>query len=252
MSMDCAYALKFIDAYIDGEFDPADRAEMERHFSACEPCRQAARVQAQWKAALRARLARPVAPYALHVRLARGLDAETARRGSFWRRASFRFGPAAVAAAALALLIVRVQPSSPVLEESILDHQRNWPVEVVGPDPDGVASWFRGKVEFPVRPPRWQNARLLGGRIGNFGQRAAAYLIYSLPDGRKVSVIVFDAAQVPIEAPRRVIVRDRPVYLGGDRGTRVALYRDAGVGYAVASDLGEAEMVHLVGTSLGP
>src|SRR5262249_42922318 len=124
MTMDCAHVLRFIDAYIDGEFDAGDRAEMERHLAACERCHGEARRQSAWKAALRARAPRAAAPYAVHVKIQRALDAESSQ-GPLWRRVGWRVAPALVAAGALALLVVRIQPPYALVEESILDHARD-------------------------------------------------------------------------------------------------------------------------------
>jgi anti-sigma factor (TIGR02949 family) len=252
--LDCVDATRFIDAYIDGEFAPEDRAEMERHLAACERCRVEARRQAQWKALVRARMARPAAPYALHLRIQRALDAQSAP-SSFWRRAGWRVGPAVLAAAALAALIIHIEPvaRSPLLEQSVVDHLRNWPVEVPGPNPDEVGSWFRGKVDFAVRPPRLGgDARLLGGRLGQLGQRQAAYLTYAVSGNHKVTVFVFDAGGVAIDAPRQVFVRNRPVYVDVRRGYHQAVFRDEGVGYMVITDLDEPTMIDLVSRTFGP
>ena len=167
MSMDCQEVVKFVPAYVDGEFSGPDRAEMEKHLDQCEGCRSQARLQARWKTSLRTRIEPSPTPYGLHLRIDRALDAEMEAH-SGWRRLWWRITPALLAAGALSALLLRVRIGSPMVEQSILDHQRDWPVEVTGPDPEGVASWFRGKVDFPVRPPRLgADARLLGGRIGH-------------------------------------------------------------------------------------
>ena len=249
--MQCAEVQRFIDAYIDGEFADDDRAEMDRHFADCEACRSEARRQQHWKSMVRARLARPAAPYGLHARIQRALDGETAP-APLWRRISWRIAPAFVAAAALAALIFQVQQptsSSPVFDASILDHSRNLPVEVASPNPDEVANWFQGKVDFRVRPPRFgANARLLGGRLERFGTHHAAYLVYDV-GGRKVSVVVFDPNDLPMEAPRRVVVENRQVYMVVQRGYHVAAFRDQGLGYAVTTDFDEPQVIQLVSHS---
>ena len=248
--MECAEVQRFIDAYIDGEFADEDRAEMDRHFAECEACRAEARRQQHWKSMVRARLARPAAPYGLHARIERALDAETAPP-PLWRRISWRIAPAFVAAGLLAMLIIQAQPQSPspLLHQSILDHTRNLPVEVASPNPDEVGHWFQGKVDFPVRPPRLgAEARLLGGRLVYVGSQYAAYLVYEV-QGRKVSVFVFDPGDQPMYAPRRVVVENRQVYMGVERGYHVALFRDQGVGYAVASDFDEPHVIQLVSHS---
>src|SRR5262245_59240216 len=127
MTMLCAEVQRFIDAYIDGEFADDDRAEMDRHFAACEACRAEANRQQHWKSMVRARLSRPSAPYGLHARIQRALDNESAPP-PLWRRISWRLAPAVVAAGALAMLIFQVQqPTSPLVRSSILDHTRNLP-----------------------------------------------------------------------------------------------------------------------------
>lgn len=249
--MQCAEVQRFIDAYIDGEFADEDRAEIDRHFEACETCRAEALRQQHWKSLVRARLARPAAPYGLHQRISRALDAETAPQ-PLWKRVSWRFAPAVVAAGALAALILTVQQprAYPWLEQGVFDHTHNLPVEVASPNPDEVANWFQGKVDFPVRVPRFGgDARLLGARIGHLGAQHAAYLVYSVQGGHKVSVYVFDPGEVQIPAPRRVVVPNRQVYMDVERGYRVAVFRDQGIGYAVYSDLDEPQMVQMVSHS---
>jgi anti-sigma factor (TIGR02949 family) len=102
--MNCGEALKFIHAYVDGEFSPEDRAEMDEHLRACETCLKEARGQARFKSAVRARLERPAAPPRLRLRIEQALDTESGS-GSFWQRLRWRLGPAIVASGALATLL---------------------------------------------------------------------------------------------------------------------------------------------------
>src|SRR5262249_14118262 len=141
MTMQCSETQRFLDAYIDGEFDASDRAEIERHVAGCERCRVEIERQRAWKSALRARLARPVAPYALHRRVREALEDEDVPE-PLWRRMVWRFTPAVLVSAALAALILRPEPSSPIVRESVVDHELNLPVEVNGPDPRLVGQWF--------------------------------------------------------------------------------------------------------------
>src|SRR5262249_23453599 len=97
MTMTCAEAERFIDAYLDGEFAPAERSEMEQHLASCDRCRHEARRQSAWKSVVRARLERPAAPYGLHFRVQRALDGQSAG-GGLLRRVGWRVGPAFLAA----------------------------------------------------------------------------------------------------------------------------------------------------------
>ena len=38
--MNCEEADRFLDAYLDGELDPAKRAELEEHLAGCAECQQ--------------------------------------------------------------------------------------------------------------------------------------------------------------------------------------------------------------------
>jgi anti-sigma factor RsiW len=137
-----------------------------------------------------------------------------------------------------------------VTADVLAKHQRNLPVEVSG-QTDDVRRWYVDKVDFPVRPPKFtqpahgQKVAFRGGRLANVRDRQAAYLLYEV-DGNKVSVFIFDPGELPLEARRRAVVGNREVFIDGERGYNVALFRDHGVGYAIASEVGEQEMLRLV------
>ncbi len=133
----------------------------------------------------------------------------------------------------------------------IAKHQRNLPIEVTGRSEE-VRRWYADKVDFPVRMPSFGGLRpwrFAGGRLANVRERQAAYLVYDV-DGNKVSVFIFDPGEMPIEARRHQTIGNREVYLDGDRGYNVALYRDHGVGYAIASDMDQGEMLKLVSAAV--
>jgi anti-sigma factor RsiW len=119
-----------------------------------------------------------------------------------------------------------------------------------------VASWFRGKVDFPVRPPQLTEARLVGARFHRIQDRDGAYLTYdhpgtpALPGGRKVSVFVFDPhgadPRAELSESRRVTVGQRDVYMGQRGAYRSAVFQRDGVGYVVTADMDEASMLRLV------
>ncbi len=249
--MQCAEVDKFIHAYIDGEFADEDRVEFERHLAECARCRDAARFEMQFKRALRAALPRPELPPGLRDRIV----AEIGRAptpGRSWNRVVYPSAAVAAAAAlAIGFFLRQGADPLPVVEESIQRHQRNLPVEVVGPDGQRVASWFRGKVDVPVHAPKWRpvGADLLGGRISNVRDRQAAQLIYNVR-GQKVSVLVFDPSVLPSQLERVQRVRNHDVYFQRQAGYNVAVYRQGNVGYAITSDLPEPEMMQLVSAAV--
>jgi hypothetical protein len=167
--------------------------------------------------------------------------------------------PAAGALAAAVLMVylgashMAPASASPIVEEAIAGHVKNLPVEVGGSD-DDIRSWMRGKVAVPVRPPRFGTARLapalVGARVYHFASRDVGQIVYRVRGGSQVTVYVFDPSGWELARGERQVVGGREVYLVEQAGYTVAVYRDRGVGYALASDLGEDELIQLVSASL--
>jgi anti-sigma factor RsiW len=259
--MSCAEVARFIHVYLDGEFAAEERAEMEGHLAGCPACAEAARRERQFLDRVRGTLRADgaAAPAALAARIDRALDQVERPAPRTWRTAITWGLPAAVAAALL-LAAMRAGegqlPSQPderamampvLFREAVARHERELPVEVRGPDPEQVRTWFRGKLDVPVRPPALlaPSVQLLGARLSHLGDRQAAYLVYDV-GGSKFSVFIFDPQNLETERFRRRTVRGHDVYLGGEHGYHVAVLRDGGLGYAFASDLPEARMLDLL------
>ena len=233
----CAGIQRFVDTYLDGEFAESDRHEFEAHLAGCEPCRHRVKVQAEWKVAVRAAAPREKAPAALRNRVQRSIAKESrGTQAKSWRSFATRVLPVAAAAGLVGSLMVARLSLSPVAADLIAKHQRNLPTEVSGSS-EQVKRWYADKVGFPVKPPSLCNAcSLRGGRLAEVANQQAAYLVYDL-NGNKVSVFIFDPASVSLELPQRATVDNRDVYLDQEHGYNVAVFRNHGVGYAIAGDL---------------
>jgi anti-sigma factor RsiW len=257
--MACADVERMLHPYLDGELLGDDCALLEEHLAACDRCREQVAFQARFKADLRARLRAPrEAPAHLAARVTAALDQAD---GARLRRAL----PAGIGvlAAAAALFLVLARPSqarSPIVEEAIRGHEKNLPVEVGGPDvsDDEIRSWMQGKVPVPVRPLRVRAVvhgepatTLVGARVYHLRNRDAGQLVYRVGPSQ-MTVYVFDASGVDLAAPELVkrMIGGREIYLAEQRGYTVALYRDRGVGYAVASDLPPDRVMRVVAASL--
>lgn len=253
-----------VDCFIDCELAEPERMEFEAHLSECQPCRRLVQEQASWKSLLRAAGPRAQAPTALRGRISEALNAADRRRDAderlwgFWPRGAGvgprRYAPALVLVLSLlsflspSLLNLR---DSPVVQESIVTHQRNLPLEITG-NPEAVRSWFDGKVSFAVRTPRLEpRVALRGGRLVSLGDREAAHLRYEL-GGRPISVFIFDPRDMDLSGPRREIIGRHEVFLIGQRGYHVAVYLDHGVGYAVTGALDEPELIRLISPAVTP
>jgi mycothiol system anti-sigma-R factor len=248
----CAGIQRFVDTYLDGEFAERDRAEFEAHVGECESCRRKVKQQAEWKVAIKAAAPREQAPAALRNRVLRAVakEAQPERSWSAWAK---RVLPVAAAVGLVGSFAVSQVQWSPVAADVIAKHQRNLPIEVSG-GTEQVRDWYAGKVDFPVRPPRFAIGNtpvaLRGGRLTNVGDRQAAYLVYDI-NGSKVSVFIFDPGKRSVEAPHRMVIGNREVFLDQERGYSVVLYRDRGVEYAITSDLDSDQMLKLVSSAVG-
>ena len=105
-------------------------------------------------------------------------------------------------------------------------------------------------LEFPVHAPALgSGATCQGGRLVNVGERPAAYLVYRVSDGHRVTFLVFDPRDQPIESRERRVVNGREIYLGTGPGISTAAYRDRGLGYVVTADYDEDTLTRLLTTS---
>ncbi len=276
LQRDACAGVRLVDTYLDEEFGEIERAEFEEHLAACASCATKVREQAAWKQAVRQVAPRERLPRDLRGRLDDALAAETAAVSHLDRalsaagaaveakqplaslavRAARHWPYAAAAGIAFAMLFTRGR-HAPLTADVIAKHQRNLPVEITGRS-DEVRRWYADKVDFPVRPPAFTNVGLggshgqvafRGGRLANVRDRQAAYLLYEV-DGNKISVFIFDPGELSIEARRHMQVGDREVYFDDERGYNVATYRDHGVGYAIASDMDQDQMLKLVSAAV--
>jgi hypothetical protein len=103
---------------------------------------------------------------------------------------------------------------------------------------------FEPYVGVPVQPITLSRfgAKLVGGRIlPVHEQNCAAMLQYTLDGSHRVSIYVFDPRRVG-NHPSRLqpkVIGSKPVYVGQIRGWSIAAAEQSGVGYAIASDLGD-------------
>jgi anti-sigma factor RsiW len=246
----CSEAEAVLPAYGDGEIAEVDRGQIERHLAECAACGTRSRIQARFKAAVRAHLPRPPVPQDLRVRVRAALGAQPiAPRRWLWQTHP-RFVPAAVAAVLLVAITGTVRHSqSMVLQQAQRSYQAELPMDITGTDCRSIASWFRGRVDFPVPPPALADGSCQGGRLVNVRERPAAYIVTRGRDGHRIAFLVFDPRDEAIDAPDRRYVNGREVYFGTGPGISTAAYHDRGLGYVVTSDLDEESLTRLVTAS---
>ena len=251
--MSCPNLSASVQAYVDRELVGFDREAVERHLVNCPSCARQVHLEGRFKAAVRAHLPRPEVPLALKLRVKEALGTQEIAP----RRWPWLAYPRLVPAAAAFLLIVGItgtvrQSQSMVLQQAQRSYQAEMPMDITGSDCGLIASWFRGRVDFPVHAPvLGGGATCQGGRLVNVGERPAAYLLYRGPTGHRVALLVFDPRDQAFDGPERRVINGREVYLGSGPGISTATYRDRGLGYVVTADLDEEALTRLVTTSFG-
>lgn len=223
-------------------------------------------------------------------RIRKALDAEDARRAAIERGAPIgatstrpplgltgvrlvpvkaRYAvPAAAAVVALAVLAAREGGNPHVdlgtagfdrtstglsglgyLEDVIERHAREHPAEVSGP-PMQVASWFQGKLAFPVRPLEFgrSDVRFVGARISSVRDRDAAAFYYDV-HGRRVTVVVFEQPAPMHRVVQPTRIAGRGIYIGHARGRTIPVVEHHGLSYAIAGDLDSRALLQLAASA---
>jgi anti-sigma factor RsiW len=123
-------------------------------------------------------------------------------------------------------------------------HEHSNPMPPQWTDPSDVRALDQ-YIGVPVRPSRFERngALLVGARVLPVHQQRAAMLQYVIGHGasqRRLSVFIYDPNKIQISGPGLAprAVGTAQVRVGQESGYSVAVTQNAGVGYAVASDLG--------------
>ncbi len=134
--MTCQELERFLYPYLDGEFEPEERLEVDAHLSQCPDCARRVHEEAKLQQALRHAARQAVhatrAPDALRARIQGGLRQEQQRqtRQRFWMQLS-------AAAAVLMMagggwMMLEARQHRRIMEDAARRHALQWPVEVKG------------------------------------------------------------------------------------------------------------------------
>lgn len=250
--MNCVNSKKFIDAYMDGELEAGMMLDIENHLESCGACNSLLRLKRDMKSALSTG-GKIQAPEHLRIQINSMRGGATSRRR--WP------GPviAAPIAAAAALMFFFWGSGQPEVSEGarqevalvvndVVDrHVRSLPMEIQDSNQLKAASWFQGKIDFPVRPlgPGIKNATFQGARVSNVRENQAAQMVYVV-DGRKVTFMVFPASSISVAGGNIVTVKGKEILTGRRNGYNVAMAKEGDMIYAVSSDLPTKRLVELL------
>jgi anti-sigma factor RsiW len=242
--MNCAELEQFLYPYLDDEFGPQERLDVETHLAGCAAC--AARFHEEAKFVEVVRAASPAlaqqAPAGLRDRIQGGLRREQRRvvQGRF-----LRVSAAAAVVVALGGSLWQYQQAQAkrrFFQAAALRHGKWHPLEITQVPHEGVEAWFGGKLDHHVRIPRLANAQLIGARLSNVENKQAAYIRYDAPtsrggSARPVGLFVFD------DAARDVRAEPLPeVQVNSSHGYNVAIWRDGELVYELVSDLDDSDI----------
>jgi anti-sigma factor RsiW len=261
-----------VQSYLDGELDPSQLAEVETHTQTCATCRQRIVLDRAIRSGVRTAVSRAKPSAAFRGRAAASVVAQRWSPSEKATSAVPTWGGWIVAAAAAAAAVFGIRgqfqptmepgetpPINPTKQAStgldqMIDQFVDWHARPLPPEVTNAKDLpgFEPYVGVPVHPPALSpfGARLLGGRILPVPEhRVAAMLQYTMEGGHRVSVYVFDPRRVETEPSRlhaKVIGGDS-IYMANVRGWSVAAVEPPrkGIGYAIASDLGDEENAEL-------
>jgi anti-sigma factor RsiW len=269
MTSPCRAVRRSVESYLDGELEPSQVVEVEKHTLGCATCRERVILDRAIRFGVRrAARASTTAPslrdrVAASMAAARQQNERATGSGGLSKKVSLMIAAAAAGLAIAGVEEVRKQPEEAVSRPSdvarasvgldaMLDQFVDWHARPLPPETTKASdlTGFEPYVGVPVRAPALSpfGARLLGGRILPVNdERVAAMLQYTLAGGHRISIYVYDPHYVRTSPSRlrQTVIGSEPVYIGHVRGWSVAAAEQRGVGYAVASDLNDEESAEL-------
>ncbi len=253
--MDCSEARTYLIDRRRGNLAAATTAAVDVHLADCAGCRHEDAADAQLSALLEERLSRPHAPASLKRTLEERWLEPAPRRPI--ARSWARIGRTTVAMAAGAALLwaamfgLRERASGGALvEEAVNDHLRvlysDRPIEVESGGIHRVKPWFEGRLDFApvVEFGGDDDFPLEGGSVGYFIDRKAATFVFRRRL-HEITLFVFRAEGLhwPVAGLRPIGTAQGTV--ATRRGFHVALWRQGDLGYALVSDVNEADLLAL-------
>jgi anti-sigma factor RsiW len=225
-----------LNAWIDGELDPAHALEFEQRLDADPALGEERRRIEALRRALKERLPRPAASSALRRRVAKLAEprAFSAGRRSGWA-ALAASAVIAFAGGSLATLLALGPGLTPLPEQLVASHMRalmaSQTVDVASSDRHTVKPWFNGKLPSSPRVVNLtaQGFPLVGGRIDVIGLTPVPTLVY------RARLHVISVTAVPLAD--RGATPARPI-----NGYNIVEWTDGALSYWAVSDLAAPEL----------
>jgi mycothiol system anti-sigma-R factor len=240
--MTCQELDRLLYPYLDGEFQPEERLDVETHLGTCADCARRVEEERRFRRAVRHSVQASRAPASLREGIQLGLRRQQRRAYQLqWLRMSA--AALVVVAVGGGWIAIRPEERQRFVQDAAKRHAKKLPFEISNAPPEHVEAWFDDKLDHRVAVPRLSNAQVKGARISNVKDRPAAYISYEMaPDkegqaGRRIGVFVFDDTGRELNAPALPALQ-----VDSSEGLNVAVWRDGEIVYELVTDLSEADI----------
>lgn len=229
---------KLLQAYVDGELDPAATLELEAALAADPTLRAAHERLRALSGAIREKADYHAAPRALSERIRAGLPEEKKLVARKPFLPAFAFATLAVALIGVALVLQRPSDDERLAAELLSSHARatigQRMIDVASSDQHTVKPWLSARLPFspPVTDLAAKGFPLDGGRVDYVGGRPVAVLVYQRRK-HMIEVFIWPAAG---EGKERLQGRD---------GLNMESFARGGMRYWLVSDLDREELREL-------
>jgi anti-sigma factor RsiW len=244
-AMKCEETRELLDAFHDGELQPATLAAVETHLRSCPSCSAALAAHEALREKVRS-LGRTPAPEMLAAKIRKTLsELDTGTRNkalnvrSWGAMAASHFLAIALGGAAVFGLVHGRDARSFVIQETIDAHVRSLIdertlMQIASNDSHNVRPWFMGKLDFSpaVAELNKDEFPLLGARVDYLANRYVAALVYGRRKHR-INLFVAPAAGIATTA----------ITSTARNGYHMLEWQTAGLSYRAVSDIDAAELV---------
>jgi anti-sigma factor (TIGR02949 family) len=241
--MICDHYRDSLGARLDGELQPDEERDIDRHVATCDSCARELGILTETHRLLSENLMRHRAPDVLKARI-RGaiVEASTPRAAmrsapAWWRQAAAVIA-IAVASSALTMVGMNHASSGRATDDLLSSHVRSLQpghlTDVVSTNQHQVKPWFNGRVDVSPSVPNLDSLGfpLVGGRTDYVGGRAVPVVVY----GRRQHMI--NVYAWPSSSDAETMKPNESTR----QGYHLVRWTSGGVDYTAISDLNAAEL----------
>jgi anti-sigma factor RsiW len=239
--MKCEEVHHFIDTYLDGELDFAEKVELEQHLADCPSCRSLLEERRAFRAFFVAAVHEYKAPPQLEAKVLAAVRPVPAReKFSLWRQPWIYAAAVVVVSVFLALRILFPDAEKEFSRQAVLRHSRSLStshlVDVASPNPVVVKPWLTARLDFapPLVGSPAAGYSLVGGRVDEIENRSVATVVYK-HDNDVVSLFCWPPDKEHLSTSERSI-----------DGYSVSTWSNAQCNYVLVSKLSDQAMHEFV------